>query len=270
MRYARPIHAHLQMKIRDILNNTKHRPWQIPAGSWKYYQEWNKAIFIHYQVELSELKKVVPKELEIDLFEGKPWVSIVAFTMENIRPKNLPAFSPISDFDEINIRTYVKSNNKTGVYFLSIEGGKKLSCKIARGVSELPYRFSNIKRSENQYQSGNTEFKDNLDIKFTIGKELKEKTKLDIWLTERYALFQDTDESISEFEIHHLEWPINEIDLHNLNINYRRFEKLINGKPDKTHYSKGVKVLAWGKNKKDKKSYNIETGDNTRHQSHYA
>ncbi|WP_282038028.1 DUF2071 domain-containing protein [Saccharicrinis aurantiacus] len=120
------------MTIREILNTTEHRPWKMPTEKWKFYQEWNNVIFLHWQVELSELKKFVPKELEIDLFGEKPLVSVVAFTMENIRPKNLPSFALISDFDEVNIRTYVKANNKTGVCFLSIEGGKKLSCKVGR------------------------------------------------------------------------------------------------------------------------------------------
>ncbi len=244
------------MTIQEILSKTEHRPWEIPTDSWKFYQEWNKAIFLHYQVDLTELKKFVPKELVIDLFDGKPWISIVAFTMEKIRPKNLPSFPPISDFDEINIRTYVKSTNKTGVYFLSIEGGKNLSCKVAKGVSELPYRFSEIKRTDNKYQSKNSEFNDRLDIEFTIGKELKEKTELDKWLTERYALFQDSSQSINEFDIHHLEWPINQIDVQKLDFSYPRFENLITKEPSKIHYSKGVKVLAWGKIKKKKTSYN--------------
>ncbi|MFC5625827.1 YqjF family protein [Algoriphagus winogradskyi] len=244
------------MTNQEILSKTEHRPWEIPTGSWKFYQEWNNAIFLNYQVDLTELKKLVPKELVIDLFDGKPWISIVAFTMEKIRPKNLPSFPPISDFDEINIRTYVRSTNKTGVYFLSIEGGKKLSCKVAKGISELPYRFSEIKRTDKKYQSRNSEFNDRLDIEFTIGKELKEKTELDKWLTERYALFQDTDDSINEFEIHHLEWPINEIDIQKLELNYPRFQKLINEKPNKIHYSRGVKVLAWGKIKNKKTGYN--------------
>ncbi|WP_190811694.1 YqjF family protein [Flagellimonas sp. S3867] len=237
------------MTIREILNTTKHRPWKIRPDGWKFYQEWNDAIFLHYQVDLTELEKFVPKELEIDLFAGKPWVSVVAFSMEKIRPKNLPSFPPISDFDEINIRTYVKSNNKTGVYFLSIEGGKKLSCKVAKGISELPYRFSEIKRTNKKYQSENSEFNDRLDIEFIIGDELKEKTELDNWLTERYALFQDSGKSINEFEIHHLEWPINQIDIKKVDLNYPRFKKLITEQPSKSHYSRGVKVLAWGKTK---------------------
>jgi len=244
------------MKIKEILNTTDHRPWQTPRSVWKFYQEWNNAIFLHYQVDLDQLKKIVPKELEIDLYEGKPWVSVVAFTMEKIRPKNLPAFSPISNFNEINIRTYVKSNNKTGVYFLSIEGGKSLSCKIARGISELPYRLSKIKRTDNKFQSKNAEFNDILDIEFIVGAHMTEVTELDKWLTERYALFQDSGDSINEFEIHHLEWPINEINFKKLEIDYPRFKKIIHKNPDKIRYSKGVKVIAWGMNKKEKSSYN--------------
>ena len=245
------------MTIKEILNTTEHRPWKLPADSWKFYQEWNDVIFLHYEVDISELKKFVPKELEIDLFKGKPWVSVVAFTMQKIRPKNLPYFPPISDFDEINIRTYVKSNNKTGVYFLSIEGGKFLSCKVAKRISELPYKDSKIKRRKQNYSSQNSEFNDKLDVDFKIGNELTSKTELDKWLTERYALFQDTYNSINQFEIHHLEWPINEISLKSLDLNYARFDKLISGQPNKTHYSKGIKVLSWGKIKNRKSGYNI-------------
>ena len=44
------------MTIKEILNITNHRPWKIPRGSWKFYQEWNNAVFLHWQVELAELK----------------------------------------------------------------------------------------------------------------------------------------------------------------------------------------------------------------------
>ena len=237
------------MTIREILKTTNHRPWEIPTETWKYYQEWNHSIFMHWEVDLEELKKFVPKELEIDLFEGKPWVSVVAFTMEKIRPKNLPSFAPVSNFDEINIRTYIKSNKKTGVYFLSIEGGTKLSCKIAKGISELPYRFSKMKRSQNKFESCNSEFNDRLDLEFNVGKVVTQKTDLDKWLTERYALFQDSEESINEFDIHHLEWPIQEIELTKIKVNYPRFDKLLQNDPHKIRYSSGVKVIAWGMNK---------------------
>lgn len=235
--------------IKEILSTTNHRPWPIPAEKWKYYQEWNDAIFLHWQVDLQALQALVPPDLEIDLFEGKPWISMVAFTMEKIRPRYLPSFSPISDFHEINIRTYVKKGIKSGVYFLSIEGGTRISCEIARALSELPYRYSKINRPANLYCSENGGYRDKMEIRYEVGQPIQEKSNLDLWLTERYALFQDTESSINEFEIHHLEWPIYNIDILELDINYPRFNEFMSRKPDSTHYSTGVKVIAWDKKK---------------------
>ena len=235
------------MAIKDILNSNSHRPWELPANPWSYYQEWNDVLFLHYQVSLEELESFVPDGLELDLFVGKPWVSLVAFTMEKIRPRYIPSFAPISDFPEINVRTYVKANGKSGVYFLSIEAGKRLSCKLAKVLSGLPYRYSNIKRTGNGYECQNSFFRDNMQIQYKVGKDIDSKTELDIWLTERYALFQDINKLLVSFDLHHKEWKINSIELRNLNLQYERFGKLINNNPDRIHYSKGVKVLAWGK-----------------------
>lgn len=62
-----------------------------------------------------------------------------------------------------------------------------------------------------------------------------------------YALLQDTEKSINKFEIHHLEWIINELALSKLAVNYKRFDKLLKHNPDKIQYSSGVQVIAWGK-----------------------
>lgn len=239
------------MTINEILSVTEHRTWAIPDEAWRYYQEWNNAVFLHWEVDLQELQKVVPADLEIDLYDGKPWVSLVAFTMEKIRPRYLPPFSPISNFDEINIRTYVKKNNKTGVYFLSIEGGTWLSCKIAKALSELPYQYSKIKRQGTLYTSENKQFNNKMHIAYSAGPKLNEKTELDKWLTERYALFQDAagGASINEFKIHHVQWPMYELDIKEVQLNYPRFWKLLNNTPDRKHYSTGVQVIAWDKKK---------------------
>ena len=62
-----------------------------------------------------------------------------------------------------------------------------------------------MKRSDKKYVSYNSKFKDKFDIEFIPGESVNQKTNLDKWLTERYALFQDSDNSINEFEIHHFE-----------------------------------------------------------------
>ena len=63
------------MTIQKILDQKKHRPWNLPNKNWRFYQEWNNAIFLHFKVDIEELKQYVPKELEIDLFDDEPWVS---------------------------------------------------------------------------------------------------------------------------------------------------------------------------------------------------
>ncbi len=241
------------MKISEILQQTSHRPWEIRNHPWKYYQEWNDAVFLHWKIEAEELRKWVPDKLEIESSGGSAWVSLVAFNMEKIRPRILPSFSPISYFHEINIRTYVKLNGKTGVYFLSIEGGKWLSCKIARQLSELPYLYSKMKRSEGIYTSENNAKKSNLNLEFKVGKKLASKSETDLFLTERYALFQDVGNRLNEFEIHHLEWPIFDVEINSSNINFPQFPGFFQTQPDWVHYSPGVQVIAW-----DKTSYSLD------------
>lgn len=237
------------MEINDILAETGHRPWEMPSGKWRYYQEWNEAIFLHWQVNVGDLQKFVPRELRIDVYEEKPWVSIVAFNMERIRPKSLPAFPPVSNFYELNIRTYVEHNGKPGVYFLSIEGSKKTSCKLAKQLSGLPYRYSAIHRNNNRFVSKNDQFNDKFEIDYDITNKVNEKPPLDTWLLERYALFQNTSDALTSFDIHHLPWVVNNISINNIDIRYPRFDDLLDNQPDQSHYSLGAKVVAWSKNR---------------------
>lgn len=243
------------MNLKELTTHTRHRPWQLPEKGWRFYQEWNDAFFLHWQVSYEELRKLVPPELQIDLFEGNAWVSFVAFTMDKIRPRHLPSFAPVSYFHEINIRTYIKSGHKTGVYFLSMEGSKQLSCLVAKAISELPYRYSKMTRAAGYFSSCNAELNDHFSAKYTVGKTVANKDKLLIWLTERYALFQDAADFINEFEVHHVPWPVQEVDIEELSLSYPRFEKLLAGPPQLQHYSSGVQVLAWGKEKTKKARY---------------
>ncbi len=233
------------MRIREVLGQVDHRPWIMPQHSWRYYQEWNHAVFLHWKVEPKLLRKWVPSPLQIDLFEENAWVSVVIFRMERIRPKGVPSFSLVSNFAEINVRTYVEYQGKKGVHFLSIEASKRLSSFIARKVSELPYRYSKMKYGNADCSSENAKYQDKLTFNFKIGELIIQKSPLDIWLTERYALFQDTRKGINAFEIHHVEWPLHRASMGAFQFKYQRFNDLLEGSPDQVHYSPGVQVLAW-------------------------
>ncbi|MGV0920069.1 YqjF family protein [Empedobacter falsenii] len=237
----------MKYTIKQILAETNHRAWQYPSKSWKYYQEWNKALFFHYKIDKEILKEFVPKDLEIDEINDSAWVSLVAFTMEKIRPRFLPAFSPISDFDEINLRTYVTKDGKSGVYFLSIEAGKLFSAILAKSLSGLPYEKSNINRTENSYQANHPELNFSLLADFHVGMQVKHKTELDLFLTERYCLYLEDNDQLFRYEIQHLPWKINQLELDFLKIDYQLQDLNIHSRPDLVHYSEGVQVVAWEK-----------------------
>lgn len=239
--------------ISELLTSTKHRPYEMPAETWRYYQEWNNALFLHWKIPVEVLRPLVPDKLEIDMLNGEAWVSLVAFTMQKIRPKLLPSLKVISDFHEINLRTYVINDGKPGVYFINIEAEKALSAMVSRSISKLPYQKSDIVYSQldgnNLYVSKSSRGTF-LEAEFKIVPEVYKKTALDVWLTERYCLYVDEKQSIYRYDVHHAEWEMEDIQLNRLKLNYKVKQLVINeDMPDHANYSKGVKVVAWGKKK---------------------
>jgi uncharacterized protein YqjF (DUF2071 family) len=236
------------MKINEIKAAVAHRPWPIPQRPWQYYQEWNETVFLHWAVAPALLRDFVPQEIPLDILDGKAWVSVVAFSMEKIRPRFLPGFPPISNFLELNVRTYVRANGKTAVYFLSLEADNAFSCWMARTFSRLPYRYARMNRQPGHFSSQNPR-NEQFEISFEVGEEVQEKTKEDLFLTERYALFQEVGPRIHEFEIHHIDWPLRQLAIKDLRLDYPRYAPLLQGSPQRMAYSTGVQVLTWGGNK---------------------
>lgn len=198
---------------------------------------------------MKEIRDLVPSKLKIDTFDGNAYVSLVAFTMEKIRPRYLPAIKFISCFDEINLRTYIDNDNKKGVYFLNIEAGKLLSSLVARGLSGLPYEKSNIIRLGDSYRSMNKPKSFRLNMTYKIEGSMGYKTALDSWLTERYCLYLEKGKYLYRYYIHHTEWELKIVSIDNCELDYRLGNLKLTNKPDLIHYSDGVKVVAWKRQK---------------------
>jgi uncharacterized protein len=241
-------------KISDILKITSHRPWALPMQRWQYYQEWNNALFLHWKIPSQIIKPLIPVNISLDTLNGETWVSLVAFTMQKIRPRNLPALTVISDFHEINLRAYVTKDNKPGVYFLNIEAQKIISVLMARSLSGLPYEKATIQKTREdnlvRYASDNKVKKFKLEALYEISEADYERTDIDKWLVERYCLYVDKGHDLYRYQIHHKEWNVKQAKLKKLNLHYQIGDLSINDKqPDLVHFSEGVKVLAWKREK---------------------
>lgn len=134
------------------------------------------------------------------------------------------------------------------MYFLNIESQKGFSAFLSRNLSGLPYEKARIERSEGKYISSNPFKKFFLDIEFAIKEGIAEKSEIENFLTERYALFLERDKALFRYDIHHKEWKIKTLELKKLHIDYKLPGlDLGNKQPDLVHYSDGVEVIAWRK-----------------------
>jgi uncharacterized protein len=239
----------LMENVKNILRKTSHRPIPMPEGNWRYYQEWQSVIFAHWRVPVESLRKLVPKGLEIDLYNGEAWISLVAFTLKDLRLHYLPSFPPVSDFHEINMRTYVLRNNKPGIYFLSLEAQKTISTLIARLVIGLNYYKSEINYQPGYLESENLKQLFYVRAMYNPGADLTEKNEIDRWLTDRFCLFHELSGKIFSHDIHHQDWPLRTPQIKTFEVNYRYKDLLIKNSADLYHYSDGVQVPTWGKMK---------------------
>ena len=83
--------------------------------------EWRKLVMVNYEIDPTVLSEFVPYGTELDLWEGKCYVSLIGFMFLNT--KLLGVKIPFhSDFEEVNLRFYVKrlENDiwKRGVVFI--------------------------------------------------------------------------------------------------------------------------------------------------------
>ncbi|EKN87723.1 hypothetical protein LEP1GSC034_0122 [Leptospira interrogans str. 2003000735] len=107
-------------------------------------QYWEELLFLHWEISKQFLDEILPQGLEADTFQGKAYVGLVPFRMKGVRPIFLPPLPWVSYFSELNVRTYVKTQGKPGVYFFSLDAGNRIIVEVARKYFHLPYLNADI------------------------------------------------------------------------------------------------------------------------------
>ena len=106
------------------------------------HHAWRDLLFLHWRVDPERIQRTLPPGLTVDVFDGAAYVGIVPFFMCDIRPRGLPAMPGLSNFMELNVRTYVHDAQGTpGVWFYSLDCNSRLTVWGARRFFHLPYRL---------------------------------------------------------------------------------------------------------------------------------
>ena len=202
------------------LSNAARTRMLSQRGEPQLLADWMRVLMMHFEVDAKALQRDVPYKL--DLHNGRGFVTLVAFTMENMRPRHggkLGAwlFKPIATHDFLNVRTYVRHNGEPGIHFLAEWLSSWLAVQLGPRTFALPYRHGRIHYEHDwrkrilrgrvaDSRSGVAfayEADPNPEASFTSCV----RDSLDEWLMERYAAFNAVGNRRRFFRVWHPPWP---------------------------------------------------------------
>jgi uncharacterized protein YqjF (DUF2071 family) len=241
-----------KLSAQELLREVGHRPYPLPERAWLGHQSWYDLLLAHWPVRAEDLRTMIPEPLEVDSHDGVAWVSIVPFRMQNVRVRGIPRACGLT-FPELNLRTYVRHGQRSGVFFFSLDAGSLAVVNLGRRLFGLPYSRARIsmKRANDEFRfdsdrlDGTAAFSATYDGRETIGAA---PGSLDAWWMERYCFYsQHSDGRVLRCDIHHRPWPLQQaaatIARNGLGGNLRGID--LGGPPAMLRYSRGVDVVFW-------------------------
>jgi hypothetical protein len=178
---------------------------------------WQRVLMIHFEVDPEALQRDVPYQL--DLLDGRAFVSTVAFTLRGMRPPLGGRFSawlfrPIATHDFLNVRTYVRHNDECGIHFLAEWLSSRLAAKLGPTTFGLPYRHGRIAYAHEPCGTVHGHVADAVDGgKLEYHARLDSRAlqpcpagSLDEWLMERYTAFNSAGWCRRFFRVSHPSW----------------------------------------------------------------
>ncbi len=192
---------------------------QRPPAQPVMFQQWRDLLFLHWEFSVPEIQRTLPDGLFVDTFAGKAYLGVVPFFMQNIRPRFFPAVPGISNFMEMNLRTYVHDRaGVPGVWFYSLDANQRLAVAIARRFFHLPYEDAKMKSSRTKSGAIRYESKRSggdadgvvCAFEYAPGAELPTAgpASLEFFLVERYRLYAGTGSRLWRGAVFHQPYPL--------------------------------------------------------------
>jgi hypothetical protein len=189
-------------------------------GEPLFLAAWRRVLMIHLEVDPVALQRAVP--FPLDLYAGRAFVTLVSFTMENMRPRwggrlTAKLFQPIATHNFLNVRTYVKCHDEPGIHFLAEWLSNRLAVRLGPPIFGLPYHYG---RLDYQLQPDQTRLYGRVTDEKT-GTQLEYEGHMDSpghfhpcqspsvtdWLMERYTAFNAATGCKKFFRVWHPPWP---------------------------------------------------------------
>ena len=189
----------------------------VPPGPWVMTQRWHDLLFAHWRCREHDLRPLIPAPLEIDSFDGTPWIGVVPFRMSGVRVRGTPPIPTAHAFLELNVRTYVTLDGRPGVWFFSLDAESSLAVIGARLGVRLPYFRATMRLTRDGERIDYTSDRWRIagaPASFSatyhgVGDPAEAAPRsLEHFLTERYSLFASDGKRIWRGDIVHPPWRL--------------------------------------------------------------
>jgi uncharacterized protein len=228
---------------------------------------WENIIMANYEISPEILQPYLPKGVELDLFEGKAYVSLVGFMFKNTKIFNIP-IPYLGTFEEINLRFYVirkeAGRTKRGVVFINETIPYKIVAWMANKLYKEHYTTIPTKHkiSQNEitkninYQWLKDNKWNNITLESSISSKEMERGSLEQFIFEHYYGYTKiTEKDTEEYRLHHPSWLINTVNNFTIDCDFKSmygkdFEILNTTAPTAVFIAEGSKVeIEWKRNK---------------------
>lgn len=217
------------------------------------HQFWRELLFLHWKCDPEEIQKTLPPGLYVDTFQGEAYISLIPFFMEEVKLRFLPTIPGLTNFIEINLRTYVYDKKGTpGVWFYSLDLNSWLAARFAKKTYSLPYFFSKLESTKTEDEitiKGSCQDEPKIPIKIAYRRSKEngstaELESLDFFLIERYILFAYGSDCLYKARVHHSPYSLCKGAITELNHELLAVNSFDQFKTpaDLVHYSKEVSV----------------------------
>ncbi len=179
---------------------------------------WTNLLFLHWPLIPDLLRPLIPAKLELDTFDDRAWIGLVPFRMESCRFRGVPPLASTVNFYECNVRTYVRHQGRSGVWFFSLDAQTLLPVLGGRTLWNLNYVHSRfavshepdgpidyaLSRRRGRWPSASAH------IVWKPGSAMPPSTpgSLEFFLTERYWLFTHSRGRLLAGRINHQPWSL--------------------------------------------------------------
>jgi uncharacterized protein YqjF (DUF2071 family) len=204
-------------------------------------QTWQNLLFAHWRVPHDLLRPHVPERLELELHDGSAWIGLTPFRVGGLRLRGALPLPGVSSFHELNCRTYVRADERPGIWFFSLDASSRAAVAVARRTYRLPYRHARIESGGDSFRA-DTEGGGSFRARYHgVGMPAPATpATLEHFLTERYCLY--AGEGKFRADIHHTPWPLQTAEAE---VEHRGIAPVeLEGEPI-CHYARRLDVVIW-------------------------